>query len=150
MKVIANNKRASFDYHISEKYEAGMCLVGSEVKSIRNGGISINESFIFFADDGLYLKNAYIKPYDKCKMFCPESKRDRKLLLHKKELAQISKAKQLKGLTVVPLKVYINDKGLVKIQIALAKGKKLYDKRNALKEHSANREIQRELKSSRG
>lgn len=147
MKLIANNKRAFYDYHISDKYEAGIELVGSEVKSIRNGGISINESFITIDNDEVFLKNAYIKPYDKSKSFCPDSKRNRKLLLHKLEIKKLNKAKDTKGMTIVPLKVYITNKGLVKIEIALAKGKKLFDKREALKTSSANREIDRALKN---
>lgn len=151
MRVIANNKSAYYNYHISEKYEAGIVLEGCEVKSVRNGGVSINESFITIDNGELFLKNAFIKPYDKTTAYSPDSKRNRKLLLHQSEIAKIAKQKNIKGVTIVPLKVYINDKGLVKIEIALAKGKKLYDKRETLKTNVAKREIDKALKNaSRG
>ena len=108
MRVIANNKSAFYNYHISEKYEAGIVLEGCEVKSVRNGGVSINESFIALENGELFLKNAYIKPYDKTTAYIPDAKRNRKLLLHKKEIDKISKQKNVKGVTIVPLKVYIN------------------------------------------
>ena len=151
MRVITNNKNAFYNYHISDKYEAGVVLEGCEVKSVRNGGISINESFITIDNGELFLKNAFIKPYDKTTAYTPDAKRNRKLLLHKTEINKIVKQKNVKGMTIIPLKVYITDKGLVKIEIALAKGKKLYDKRETLKINTANREIDRALKSaSRG
>lgn len=151
MRVITNNKSAYYNYHISEKYEAGIVLEGCEVKSVRNGGISINESFITIDNGELFLKNAFIKPYNKTTAFCPDAKRNRKLLLHKLEISKILKQKNVKGMTIIPLKVYLTDKGLVKIEIAMAKGKKLYDKRETIKTNTANREIDRVLKSaSRG
>lgn len=151
MKTIANNKRAYFDYIISEKTEVGIELAGCEVKSIRDGGISINESFITIDEGQMFLKNAYIKPYEMSTAFSPNARRNRKLLLHKIQISKFEKAKQQKGMTIVPIRVYINDKGLVKLEIALGKGKKLYDKRESLKQKSASREIDRALKgSSRG
>lgn len=146
MKVIANNKKAHFEYFISQTYEAGIVLVGSEVKSIRGGGISIAESFITIENDELFLKNAYIKPYEQAKNFCPDTKRNRKLLLKKSEIEKIKKEKTVKGMTIVPTKVYIKD-GFVKIEIAVAKGKKLFDKRETKAKESARREIDRSLKS---
>ena len=148
MRVITNNKSAYHNFHISEKYEAGIVLEGCEVKSIRNGGVSINESFIVIENGELFLKNAFIKPYDKTSAFLPDAKRNRKLLLHKKEISKIFKQKSMKGMTVIPLKVYLTDKGLVKIEIAVAKGKKLYDKRETLKENSAKKEIDRVMKNA--
>ena len=148
MRVITNNKNAYHHYHISDKYEAGIVLEGCEVKSVRNGGVTINESFIVFENGELFLKNAFIKPYDKTSAFVPDAKRNRKLLLHKREIEKIFKQKNVKGMTIVPLKVYITEKGLVKIEIALAKGKKLYDKRETLKENSAKREIDRVMKNA--
>ena len=145
MKIIASNKRASFDYFLESKFEAGISLDGSEVKSIRDGGISINESFIFADGEELFLKNAYIKPYEKASSYLPDSKRTRKLLLHKREIIKIIKEKTLKGLTVVPTKVYLKD-GLIKIEIALAKGKKNYDKRQTLADKDAKMQIQRAIK----
>ena len=151
MRVITNNKSAYYNYHISEKYEAGIVLEGCEVKSIRNGGISLNESFIAIENGELFLKNAFIKPYDKTTAYLPNAKKNRKLLLHAKQIDKITKQKSVKGMTIVPVKVYLTDKGLVKVEIALAKGKKLYDKRETLKENSAKREIDRAMKSvSRG
>ena len=151
MRVITNNKSAYYNYHISEKYQAGIVLEGCEVKSVRDGGISINESFITIENQELFLKNAFIKPYDKTASFCPDAKRNRKLLLNKSEILKIAKQKNVKGVTIIPLKVYLNDRGLVKLEIALAKGKKLYDKRETLKANVAKREIDKALKNaSRG
>jgi len=144
VKIIASNKRASFDYFLLQKFEAGVLLAGSEVKSIRNGGISINESFVNIENDEIFLKNAYIKPYDKAKSYIPETKRTRKLLLNRREIDKIAKERQA-GLTIVPTKVYLKN-GFVKVEIALAKGKKNYDKRHSLAEKTAKREIARHLK----
>lgn len=145
MKVIASNKKASFNYFLLDKFEAGIVLTGSEVKSVRDGGISINESFVQVENDEIFLKNAYIKPYEKASSFVPDEKRNRKLLLHKKQIQRLIKEKQTKNLTIVPTKVYFVD-GLVKIEIALAKGKKLYDKRDTMAEKSVKREIDRAVK----
>lgn len=144
MKIIASNKRASFDYFLLQKFEAGVLLAGSEVKSIRAGGISINESFVNIENDEIFLKNAYIKPYDKAKSYIPETKRTRKLLLNRREIDRIAKERQT-GLTIVPTKVYLKN-GFVKVEIALAKGKKNYDKRQSLAEKTAKREIARHIK----
>lgn len=144
MKVIASNKRASFDYFLLQKFEAGILLVGSEVKSIRAGGVSINESFVNIENSEIFLKNAYIKPYDKAKSYVPETKRTRKLLLNKQEIDKIAKERQT-GLTIIPTKVYLKN-GFVKVEIALAKGKKNYDKRQTLAEKTAKREIARHIK----
>ncbi|MGI5841859.1 MAG: SsrA-binding protein SmpB [Christensenellales bacterium] len=145
MKVIASNKKASFNYFLLDKFEAGIVLTGSEVKSVRDGEISINESFVQVENDEIFLKNAYIKPYEKASSFVPDEKRNRKLLLHKKQIQRLIKEKQTKNLTIVPTKVYFVD-GLVKIEIALAKGKKLYDKRDTMAEKSVKREIDRAVK----
>lgn len=145
MSVVASNKRASFDYFLLDKYEAGIVLVGSEVKSIRNGGMSINESFVQIENGEVFLKNAYIKPYEKASSFAPDSRRNRKLLLGKNQIARLVKQKQ-SGMTIVPTKVYFKN-GYVKIEIALAKGKKLFDKRQTLADKQAKREIDRALKN---
>lgn len=147
MKIIASNKRASYDYFLESKFEAGIALNGSEVKSIREGGISINESFVIASNGEIFLKNAYIKPYEKTSSYLPDSKRTRKLLLHKREILKITKEKTTKGLTIVPTKVYIKD-GLVKIEIALGKGKKNYDKRQAIADKTVKREIDRAIKKA--
>lgn len=146
MSVVASNKRASFDYFLLDKYEAGIVLVGSEVKSIRNGGMSINESFVQIENGEVFLKNAYIKPYEKASSFAPDSRRNRKLLLGKNQIARLVKQKQ-SGMTIVPTKVYFKN-GYVKIEIALAKGKKLFDKRQTLADKQAKREIDRALKKN--
>lgn len=145
MKVIASNKRAYHDYFISDNCEAGIVLVGSEVKSVKNGGISINESFITIENDEVYLKNAYIKPYEKAGQFLPNERRNRKLLLNKSQIDKFKKAKQAKGMTIVPIKVYLKN-GLIKLEIALGKGKKNYDKRESLANKAAQREIDRAMK----
>ncbi|MEG1499756.1 MAG: SsrA-binding protein SmpB [Clostridia bacterium] len=144
MKAIANNKRAFFDYFIEEKIEAGIELVGSEVKSIRKGGISINESFVQILNGEIFLKNAYIKPYEMSANFLPDSKRTRKLLVAKSEILKLEQKVKVKGFSIIPLKVYIT-RNLVKVEIGLAKGKKLYDKRETLKEKSVQREIDRAI-----
>jgi SsrA-binding protein len=146
VSVVASNKRASFDYFLLDKYEAGIVLVGSEVKSIRNGGMSINESFVQIENGEVFLKNAYIKPYEKASSFAPDSRRNRKLLLGKNQIARLVKQKQ-SGMTIVPTKVYFKN-GYVKIEIALAKGKKLFDKRQTLADKQAKREIDRALKKN--
>lgn len=146
MKVIATNKKAYFNFFISQTFEAGIVLVGSEVKSIRDGGISIAESFVSIENNEIFLKNAYIKPYEKAKNFCPDTKRNRKLLLHKKEIDKLLKEKNIKGMTIVPTKVYIKD-GFVKVEIAIAKGKKLYDKRQTKANEVVKKEIARSLKN---
>lgn len=146
MSVVASNKRASFDYFLLDKYEAGIVLVGSEVKSIRNGGMSINESFVQIENGEVFLKNAYIKPYEKASSFAPDSRRNRKLLLGKNQIARLLKQKQ-SGMTIVPTKVYFKN-GYVKIEIALAKGKKLFDKRQTLADKQAKQEIDRALKKN--
>lgn len=146
MKVIANNKKAFHNYFISDLFEAGIALVGSEVKSIRGGGISLNESFVTIKDGEVMLRNAYIKPYENSQNFLPDSHRTRKLLLHKQEILKLEKKVKEKGFALVPTKVYLKN-GKVKIEIGLAKGKKLYDKRETLKEKSIKKDIDRATKS---
>lgn len=143
MKVISVNKKARFNYNIVETYEAGIALVGSEVKSVRDGGISLNESFVFFKNNELFLKNAYIKPYEMSTSFSPDARRTRKLLLKKSEILKISKKVDAQSLAVVPIKIYFK-RNIVKIEIGLGKGKKLYDKRETLKERTIKRKIARE------
>lgn len=142
MKLIQNNKKAYYEYFIEDTFEAGICLVGSEVKSVKNGHISITDSFVSLKNDELFLKNAYIKPYEKTNNFSVSDLRVRKLLLKKEEILKIKKKVETKGYTIVPTKVYIKD-NLVKLEIAVCKGKKLYDKRETIK----NRDIQRQIKS---
>lgn len=146
VKLICNNKKAYHNYFISQTYEAGIVLLGSEVKSVRAGGISILDSFVSLKNGEVWLKNAFIKPYEKATSFTPDKLRNRKLLLNKEEINKISKFVVVKGNAIVPLKVYIKD-GLVKVEIGIGKGKKLYDKRETLKSKDVSRMIERELKN---
>lgn len=143
MKVISNNKRAYFDYFVSDLVEAGIVLEGSEVKSVRAGGASLSESFVVIKNDEIFLKNAYIKPYEQTSSFKPDERRTRKLLLNKSEISKFARAVKEKGFTLVATKIYLNKSGKVKVEIGLAKGKKLYDKRQTLKEKSVKRELER-------
>lgn len=148
MKVIANNKKAYFDFFISDNTEAGIELKGSEVKSIRAGGISLNESYVRVVGNEIFLINAFIKPFEKSSSFVPDSRRTRKLLLRKSEIAKLLQKVSEKGLTIVPLKVYLKG-NLVKVDIGIGKGKKLFDKRETLKEKTAQREIESASKNFR-
>ncbi len=142
MKIIANNKKAFHDFFVSELVECGICLKGSEVKALRSGGCSLNDSFVQIKNGEAFLVNAYIKPYDKSSSFVPESKRTRKLLLHRVEILKLEKKSSEKGFTIIPTKIYFKN-GLVKIEIGLAKGKKTYDKRESLKKATIQKEIER-------
>ncbi len=144
-KLIANNKKAYHDYFIEDKFEAGIVLVGTEVKSLRMGQCSIKEAFISVDDGEIFIQRMHINPYEKGNIFNKDPLRKRKLLLHRAEINKIlGKAKE-KGYTIVPLKVYFNG-SLVKIEIALARGKKLYDKRDSIAKKDQQREAQREFK----
>lgn len=146
IKELAKNRKAHFEYFILDKYEAGIVLEGSEVKSVRNAGISLSESYVKFISGELFLINAYIKPYENTASFAPDARKNRKLLLKKREISQILTKFSEKGLTIVPLRVYLKG-NLIKVEIGICKGKKLYDKRASLKERSANLEIQRASKN---
>ena len=143
--TIAQNKKAFHDYFIEENYEAGIVLVGTEVKSIRNGKVNLKDSYGVFKNGELFLINMHISPYEKGNIFNRDPLRDRKLLLHKKEILKISGKMKEQGITVVPLKVYFSG-SLVKVEIGLAKGKKLYDKRADIAKKDQKREAQREFK----
>lgn len=143
MKIIANNKKAFHDFFLSDLTEAGIALEGAEVKSVRGGGVSLVDSFVQVKNGEMLLKNAYIKPYEKANVFKSDERRTRKLLLHKAEILKFERAVKEKGFSIVPTKVYLNDKGIVKVEIALAKGKKLYDKRQTLKEKTIKRDMAR-------
>lgn len=146
--IIANNKKAFHEYFIEETFEAGIVLVGSEVKSVKGGGISLNDSFISIKSNEVYLKNAYIKPFEKTSAFLPQTHRDRKLLLNKREILKLIRGVKEKSYTIVPLKVYLKN-NLVKVEIALAKGKKLYDKKESLKEKALAKEAKQAVKNIR-
>ncbi len=144
--VNIRNKKASFQYEFIEKFEAGIQLKGTEIKSIREGKASIKEGYCGFKDGELYVFNINITPYSNASFKNHEPNRPRKLLLHKNELNKLIKKKQDVGLTIIPTKLFINDRGYAKLNIALAKGKKLHDKRESLKEKDAKRQIDRAMK----
>lgn len=137
------NKRARFDYEILDKYNAGIVLTGTEIKSIRVGKASIAESFCEFHNHELFLINATIEEYLYGTHYNHKAKSERKLLLNKRELKKLHKDSDNKGLTIVPLRLYTNEKGLAKIEIALCRGKKNYDKRESLKEKDTKRDLDR-------
>ncbi|MCW2120141.1 SsrA-binding protein SmpB [Flavobacterium sp. 7A] len=137
------NKRARFDYEIIEKYSAGIVLAGTEIKSIRLGKANITESFCEFSGTELFAINTYIEEYTFGNQFNHKARSERKLLLKKRELKTLARAVQSKGLTVVPLKLYTNEKGLAKLEIGLCRGKKTYDKRESLKEQDTKRDLDR-------
>lgn len=142
-KVNISNKKASFEYQFIDKYVAGIVLTGTEIKSIRQGKVNLQEAFCFFQKDGLWLKQMNISQYTNGTYNNHQTDRDRKLLLEKKELKKLQVNSEVVGLTIIPLRLFINDKGLAKVEIALAKGKKLYDKREDLKKRDSKREMDR-------
>jgi len=144
-KLIANNKKAYHDYFILEKVEAGIQLVGTEVKSLRNGKCSVKESFIRIENGEMYIYGMHISPYEKGNIFNSDPLRTRKLLVHKQEILRLLEKIKEKGYTLVPLQVYFKN-SLVKVEIGLAKGKKLYDKREDLAKKDAQRQMEREFK----
>ena len=144
-KLVANNKKAYHDYFIDETYEAGVALHGTEVKSVRMGKCSVKESFIRIENGEVIAYGLHISPYEKGNIFNKDPLRVRKLLLHKKEILKISGKMKEQGITVVPLQVYFSG-SLVKMEIGLAKGKKLYDKRDDIAKKDQKREAQREFK----
>ena len=137
------NKRAKFDYEILDKYSAGIVLSGTEIKSIRLGKASITESFCEFHEGELFVINSTIEEYLYGTHYNHKTKSERKLLLNKKELKKLNKDSDNKGLTIVPLRLYTNEKGLAKLEIALCRGKKNYDKRETLKEQDTKRDLDR-------
>ncbi len=144
-KVVAQNKKASFNYFLSDFLECGIELVGSEIKSIRNGGCNISDSYVIIKNGEAYILNMNISPYDKASSFTHEPLRTRKLLLHKKEISKLASKVTLSGFSIIPTKVYLK-KGLCKIEVALGKGKKLYDKRETIKERDVNRSLNKAMK----
>ena len=140
------NRNASFEYFIEDKFDAGMVLTGTEVKALRDGRASFNDSYCLIDNNELYLKGLHISPYEFGSYANHPPVRDRKLLLKRKELSKIVQKLKEKGYTIVPLKIYFNERGYAKIQIGLGKGKKLYDKRETIKQRESEREIKRHLK----
>jgi len=140
-KTYIENRKVKFEYHILDTYIAGVVLQGTEIKSIRNGKISMNDSFCYFNNGELFIKNILISETKDA--FTHSAKRDRKLLLKKKELNKLSNS-LVKGLTILPYKIFMNDRGIVKMEIVLGRGKKLYDKRETIKERDISRELKKE------
>ena len=139
-KVVADNRKARFNYELGEHFEAGVALTGSEVKSLRAGKATIAESYADARDGEIWLVNSNIPEYLQAHRFNHAPKRPRKLLLHKRQIDKLAGAVEREGMTIVPLKLYFNDKGRAKVEIALARGKKLHDKRETLKRRSWERE----------
>ncbi|NDJ77204.1 MAG: SsrA-binding protein SmpB [Chloroflexi bacterium] len=144
-KVISTNRKARHDYELLDDYEAGLVLTGSEIKSIRAGRVNIRDGYVQPRDDELWLLNVHISTYEQAGMFGHEPLRPRKLLMHRREIDRIVASIQEKGLTVVPTKLYLV-RGLAKVEIALARGKKKYDKRQDLRERESKRQIERTLR----
>ncbi len=145
IKVVATNRKANFEFFLLERFEAGLSLQGSEIKSIRSGQISLSEAYIQIENGDAWLVNAHIAPYDPASRYNHDPKRPRRLLLHRSELRDLWNAVRLKGVTIIPLKVYIKD-GLAKLELATAKGKKLYDKRAVIAERDERRDVERQRK----
>nr|WP_027717461.1 SsrA-binding protein SmpB [Desulfovirgula thermocuniculi] len=145
-KVVTVNRRARHDYHILETYEAGIVLTGTEVKSLRAGRANLQDSYARVENGELFLYNMHISPYDQGNRFNHEPKRTRKLLMHKREIMRLLGKSREKGLTLVPLKVYFNERGKAKVELALARGKKAIDKREDIAARDARREIERALR----
>ena len=146
MKVVTKNRKAGYNYELLDKYTAGLKLVGSEVRPLKDNFVSITEAYCYFNKGELYVKGMYIKEHKQA-YDNHDPYRDRKLLLNKKELAKLQRAVEVKGLSIIPTAVLLNDKGLVKIEIALAKGKKLWDKRQSMKESDDKRRMDRDSKN---
>ena len=144
-KIIATNRKARHDYHIIDSLEAGISLVGTEVKSIRQGGVNLKDSFCYIEDGQISVHHMHISPYEKGNIFNKDPLRPRKLLMHKKEIQKLVGKIAQKGYTIVPVEVYFKG-SLVKVQVALAKGKKLYDKRQDIAKKDQKREAERDFK----
>lgn len=145
MKIISQNKKARHDYFIEETYEAGIKLVGSEIKSIRQGKVNLSDSYVTFRDGEAFILNMHISKYDYSNRFNHDETRTRKILLHKNEILKLFGKTREQGYAVIPLKVYLKE-GLAKVEIGLAKGKKDYDKRQTLKEKDAQKRMDKILK----
>ncbi|AFD07621.1 SsrA-binding protein SmpB [Solitalea canadensis] len=144
--VNIKNKKAYFEYHILDKYTAGIKLLGTEIKSVRESKVNISDAFCAFIDGQLYVRNMHIAEYSHGSFYNHESKRDRALLLQKKELKKLLQRTKEKGLTIIPLYMFISERGFAKIEIGLAQGKKEFDKRDSIKERDAKVELGRARK----
>lgn len=146
-KLLASNKKARHDYFIEEVYEAGLALTGTEIKSVRQGRLNLKESYAKIQGGEVFIYNMHISPYEQGNRYNVDPLRERKLLLHKQEIRKLIGYTTQKGLTLVPLQVYLNDRGLVKMEIAVARGKKLYDKREDMAKKDADRRMERMMKN---
>ena len=144
IKVISRNRKAKFEYQLFDTYEAGIELRGTEIKSIRARQVSLSEAYIRTNGHQAWLVSAHIAPYDQASVFNHEPDRDRRLLLHKKEIKALWNGVRLKGMTIIPISLYLRD-GLAKVEIALAKGKRQYDKRQSIKKRDMARDVDREI-----
>ena len=145
VKPLAQNKKAYHEYFIDDKYECGLALVGTEVKSIRAGKVNLKDSYVKIKHDEAYVIGMHVSPYEMGNIFNRDPFRERKLLLHKNEIRKLKQASQVDGYSIVPLSLYLKN-GLVKMEIAVGKGKKLYDKRSSIAQRDAEREIERKLR----
>ena len=146
-KIVAQNKKAYHDYFVDDKYEAGIALFGTEVKSIRCGAVNLKDSYCSFKNGELFVLGMHVSPYEKGNIFNREPLRERKLLMHKKEIMKLCGLVSQKGYTLIPLSLYFSGKN-VKVELGLCRGKKLYDKRDSLAEKQADREMDRRMKDS--
>lgn len=146
MKVIANNKKARHEYFVDEVYEAGLVLTGTEIKSIRNGKVSIKEAYAKIINGEALILGMNISPYEQGNRFNVDPLRPRKLLLHRREINKLIGKLKVGGVTLIPLRIYLNDRGKAKIEIAVARGKKLYDKRDSIAKRDTDRKMQRAMK----
>jgi len=143
---LVKNKKAKHDFHIEETFEAGIALEGTEVKSLRSGKASLRDSYARVENGELYLYDMHISPYEKGNQFNHDPKRPRKLLMHKREIMRLYGYVREKSYTLVPLRLYLNEKGLIKVELALAKGKRMYDKRREIAKRDAERQMEKALK----
>lgn len=145
IKIVAENRRARHDYHIHETFEAGVVLTGTEIKSLRGGRANLTDSYAKIENKEIFLISAHISPYDQGNRFNHEPRRNRKLLMHKAEILRLLSKTREKGFTLIPLKIYLSH-GMAKVELALASGKDLYDKRQSAAEHDAKREVDRVMR----
>lgn len=147
VELISSNRKAGYEYHIEQKWEAGLQLTGTEIKSVRQKQVNINDAWCTFMNGELWVKGMHIAVYKEGTHYNHEEKRDRKLLLKKTELRKLFFKSKEKGFTIIPLKIYISQRGLAKLEIALAKGKKSFDKRESIKKRDTEKELRRIKKS---
>lgn len=145
-RTVATNRKARHEYFIEETFEAGIALTGTEIKSVRDGRVNLGDGFVLIRNDEAWLMNVHIGHYEQGNRYNHEERRQRKLLLHRREIARLHSQVTQKNWTIVPLRMYINGKGLAKVEIALVRGKKLYDKRDTIAKRDSERDIQRALK----